>query len=156
MKNTSWNVQPGAPYRVISKVYNSKNYIKDISDPYNPGTAGVCSFFIPGLGQILDAEVARGLLILAAEAALGVATYVAVENVYPGESIFFGVSALALDIWAIADAVIIAKKKNMYNQDLRRLYAVGNYDIKLAPSFAFVPNTEGLTPSAGLSLKVAF
>jgi len=42
--------------------YDYKNYTYQKGDRYDPGTAGVCSFLIPGLGQAVSGEIGRGIL----------------------------------------------------------------------------------------------
>lgn len=160
--NTS-DLKKGLPYRELKKIYNPKEYIRDVSDPYNSGVAGVCSFFIPGLGQIIDGEVGRGLLMVVGAGVLGGVCYATAKDASsknglassPAICLASGAAALALDIWSIFDAVKVAKVKNMYNQDLRKLYS-SNVDIKLSPSLAYVPTGNGITPSAGFSLRVTF
>jgi len=147
-------------YREIKNLYNPKEYIKDVSVPYNAGVAGVCSFFIPGLGQIIDGEVGRGLLLFAGSAVAGGLTYALAQSTGTEGAAAIAVigcaGVLALDIWAIFDAVKVAKVKNMYNQDMRKLFTDSNVDIKLSPSLAYVPTGSGMTPSAGLSLRIVF
>ncbi len=63
--------------------------------------------------------------------------------------------ALAIDIWAICDAVKVAKIKNMYAQDCRKLQA-NTFDIKLMPDLAFAQTATGYQPTAGLKLAIQF
>lgn len=157
------DIRKGMSYKELKNIYNPKEYIRDVSDPYNSGVAGVCSFFIPGLGQIIDGEVGRGLLIVGGTALLGAITYGAASAAsYEGSEAGAGValvgigSLLAIDIWSIFDAVKVAKIKNMYNQDLRKLFTDNNINISLSPSLAYVPMSGGLTPAAGVALRVSF
>lgn len=158
------DIRKGMSYKELKKIYNPKEYIRDVTDPYNSGVAGVCSFFIPGLGQIIDGEVGRGLLMVLGAGVLGgvcYATAVDASSVNgmassPAICLVSGAAALALDIWSIFDAVKVAKVKNMYNQDLRKLFTDNNVNITLSPSLAYVPMSGGLTPAAGVALRVSF
>ena len=49
-----------AQYRVNKKQYDYKSYVYQVGDPYNPTIAGVASFFIPGLGQMISGEGKKG------------------------------------------------------------------------------------------------
>lgn len=48
-------------YKQNKQVYNPREYIKQPTDPNNPAVAGLVSFFIPGLGQMISGETGRGL-----------------------------------------------------------------------------------------------
>lgn len=162
------SIEKGMSYKELKNIYNPKEYIRDVSDPYNSGVAGVCSFFIPGLGQIIDGEVGRGLLIMGGAAVVGAVTYGvaagiagnAQTDVIPAAApvllLVGAVGVLAIDVWSIFDAVKVAKVKNMYNQDLRKLFTDNNIDVTLSPSLAYVPMSNGLTPAAGVALRVSF
>ena len=165
--NTS-DIRKGMKYKEIKNLYNPKEYMKDIYDPYNPAVAGVCSALIPGLGQILDGEVGRGLLFMLGSAATaGAAVAFSRPAYYSGATAYYYdwqtpvsiaclCGAIAFDVWAICDAVKVGKIKNMYNQDLRKLLSNNNLDVSLSPSLAYLPTANGLVPTAGLSLKVVF
>ena len=43
------------------EMYDTHQYVKQFGDPYNPVLAGVASYFIPGLGQMISDESSRGL-----------------------------------------------------------------------------------------------
>ena len=167
-QSTTPDIHKGMKYKEIKHLYNPKEYIKDIYDPYNPAVAGVCSFLIPGLGQILDGEIGRGILFLVgAGFTTGAAVAFSQPAYYSGKtanyydwqapvSIACLCGALAIDIWAIVDAVKVGKIKNMYNQDLRKLFSDNNINVSLSPTLAYVPMSNGLTPTAGVALRVTF
>lgn len=164
------NLRKGMTYDELKGMYNPAEYVKDIYDPYNPGLCGVCSFLIPGLGQILEEETMRGLSFFGAAAGAGIVY--GVGSAMVNKSYWNGSSALqiagyvlelggavgllAIDIYSIVDAVKVGKVKNMYNQDLRKLMADKGIDINLRPSLAYVPTANGMAPSAGLSMTVSF
>ena len=38
------DIRKGMPYKELKRIYDPKEYIRDVADPYNSGVAGVCSF----------------------------------------------------------------------------------------------------------------
>lgn len=158
------DAQPGMTYSEIKKVYNPKEYIKKVGDPYNPGLAGVCSFLIPGLGQMLNGEAGRGLGNLLGSAALTGAGYgifsaaaETPEGASQGESIaafacFLG--ALFIDISSITGAVKMAKVKNMYNQDMNTLQAKS--DIRFYPAVSGITMAGTYHFYPGIRMTVSF
>lgn len=60
---------------------------------------------------------------------------------------------LALDIYSIVDGVRVAKVNNMYEQDLRKLYAV---DVNLYSSVKLASLGNTIQPTAGLTLAISF
>lgn len=175
-------IAPGMKYKDLKGLYNPKEYIPESTDPYSRGWAGVASFVIPGLGQVIDGEVGRGLLFFGGNVALNIVARGQLQRFsdsvvtdssgqvtgYKDEAaarssarnvILIGASALALNIWSIVDAVRVAKVKNMYTQDLRRQRSSVDFDF--APFFTYAPSEltasgSSLTPTAGMSLRVSF
>lgn len=163
-------------YKVNKEVYDYKMYIPQPGDPHNPGMMGLASALVPGLGQMLSGEVGRGMAFLGGSTACfmggligAVATQeqvftdvyggvVETRELTPTGSAFLitgMVAMLAIDIWAIVDAVQVAKVNNMYMQDMRG--DTNNIKIEMHP---FVDTKNYLfgqtSTSAGLSLKVTF
>lgn len=62
-------------------------------------------------------------------------------------------AALGIDIWSIVDAVRIAKIKNMYEQDLKKLYSMS---FNLYPSINYIHTANGLQPTAGFTFALNF
>ena len=58
-----------------------------------------------------------------------------------------------LDICAIVDGVRVAKVKNMYEQDLKKMYAL---DVDLYPSVNYIQLASGVQPTAGFTLAMRF
>lgn len=117
---------------------------------------GLASFFIPGLGQDIAGEWDRGVLFFGTYVAIGALGAVMLEGT-EGISGVVGAGLLLInDIWCIVDAVKVAKIKNMYMQDIRKMRA--GVDISVTPSLAFVPAPiVGLQSlAAGLSLNLKF
>jgi hypothetical protein len=50
-----------AQYRINKTKYDALNYVPQVGDPYNPTASGICSFLIPGLGQMISGEGGRGV-----------------------------------------------------------------------------------------------
>ena len=69
----SAQVVPGMKYRELQDIYNTKEYVKSDIDPYSRGWAGLASFVVPGLGQVICGEAGRGIAIFAGDLALGAA-----------------------------------------------------------------------------------
>jgi len=51
-------------YSINKNKYDYRLYSPQYGDPNNPAISGVCSFLIPGLGQMVSGEVGRGLSFL--------------------------------------------------------------------------------------------
>lgn len=149
--------------------YNPHDYMRSPFDPYSPVGSGIASFFIPGLGQMINGQGGKGGLILAGDVLLGIGGLVAAATMQTtgtdGKAVtspagtaialccFAGM--VALDIWSICDAVKVAKIKNLYARDCQQLMS-SNLDIKLLPSLAFVPNCQSVKPIPGLTLALQF
>ncbi len=50
----------GMKYREYKDMYRARDYVRYEDDPYDPLVAGVASFLLPGLGQMLSQEYGRG------------------------------------------------------------------------------------------------
>ncbi len=166
-------IRYGMKYRELKHIYNYKDWYSGPGDSYNPAVMGVCSWLIPGLGQMICGEVGRGFGWLAGAAGssvlLGVASGMASKAMYEAEYIedsdyettnaigmaflLAGViSYITIDICAIKDACRVAKVRNMYEQDLRKM----NYSLELHPSVDYIRMPNGSQPIAGLTLAMRF
>ena len=155
-------IQPGMKYKELKNMYDPREYTSVMGDVH-PAWSGVASFLIPGLGQGINNEWGRAAgqffgsygLILAGSlcAAAGAASEDGYNPAMGVVSIACVLGALGLDIWSIVDAVKIAKVKNMYQQDLKKLYAV---DVDLFPSVNYAHTANGLTPTVGMTLALKF
>jgi len=155
------NIKPSTFFQQKKTKYDYKNYIWQPGDRYNPTVAGVCSFFIPGLGQIATGEPGRGIVFF-----LGFTTSTAVfysslikiaESEYEfgksdGESssghkataLFSGMITTAIWIGSIIDATNCAKINNLYFRD--------KHKVSIEPNINFLSSDI----SYGLSLKFNF
>lgn len=156
-------ITPNMKYKQLKRIYNHKEYEKTFADRYSPVWSGVASFFIPGLGQMISGEVGRGFAYLGGHVGgmiLAPIIIVAGTDVYGYASTGAALAALAIyagviaiDICAIVDGVRVAKVKNMYEQDLKKLYTI---DVDLYPSVNFVQLGNNIQPTAGLTLAMKF
>lgn len=151
------NVSPGMKYKELKHLYNYKDYVPGLADRYSPGWTGVASFFITGLGECINGEWGRGLGKFGGNLLLGFVATSAISGEAPDATASIALACyagmIAIDIWSIIDAIRIAKVKNMYEQDLKRLYS---FDVKLSPSVNYIPNGNTLQPVAGVTLAFSF
>ena len=62
--NTYRTLEPGMKYKELKSIYNHKDYVKSVSDPYSKTWMGIGSFFMPGIGQIASNETRRGFAFI--------------------------------------------------------------------------------------------
>ena len=129
-------------------------------DRYDPTLAGVASFLVPGLGQVLAGGRGRGLLFFAGSVVSSALTIsslskntVLISDGYYSEtrktsgSTYIGLIASAgIWIWSIVDAVKVAKVNNLAYRDKNK---VGLHNF--SPVLIQNPNNGQLT--GGLSFK---
>jgi len=156
-------------YDDYKDLYDPHDYIGSPSDYYSPAGSGIASFFIPGLGQIINGQSGKGIGIIAGDVALvagGIIIGMACTKTNDqGKAVTSTGGAvalvaclagsLALDIWSIFDAVKVAKIKNLYYRDCEMLQS-SSFDVKLLPELALAPTAQGLKPTAGMSLVIRF
>ena len=147
-------VQPGMKYREYKKLYRPVVYP---SYPHSPALSGVCSWWIPGLGQMICGEVGRGVAFLGGFATcIGVMALGFSSNTTQGTAVatLAAIGYLTIDICAVVDAVRVAKIKNLYEQDLHR--QTSTLDVRLQPYVSSLSTATNRTPVAGFSLAVNF
>lgn len=156
-------------YNDYKDLYDPKTYARQEFDPYSPFGSGVASFFIPGLGQIINGEAGRGAWMLFGDVALITGGFLSAglwtttdstgkKVTTTGGTICACVcwaGSLAWTIWSIVDAANIAKIKNLYYRDCQKLTSKF-VDLSLMPSLEFVPTAQGTQTAAGLTLAVRF
>ena len=153
-------------YSMIKYKYDYHQYIPDYNVPYNPAISGLCSFFVPGLGQMFSGEVGRGLGFLGAYAGCAIIYGVGAVQItnsmydYNGTStkgigtMLLGVGGmLGVSIWSIVDAVHVAKVKNMYIRDLRK---TSSLSFEVSPYVETLTINNQITTPVGLSMRVNF
>jgi hypothetical protein len=155
------------------EIYNTHQYVKKVGDPYNPIVAGVASYFIPGLGQMICDESSRGLSFLGGYVGCaGLFMYGYVElaksmmetvvgnntdftHVRGGGKMALGaVGMLGIGIWSIVDAVQVAKVNNMCFQD--NFKKTGSIDLEIAPYSESISFCNQRTVPIGLTLRASF
>jgi len=155
-------------------MYDTHRYVKQFGDPYSPVLAGVASYFIPGLGQMICDESSRGLAFLGGyvgcvglfyygyfEMANSIAQNMDVystpdfSNMKGGGKMVLGaVGMLGVSLWSIVDAVHVAKVNNMYYQDhYKRTSAI---NLEIAPYAEPITMCNQVTVPLGLTLKATF
>jgi len=170
---TAFSTIHAQTYSEKVEMYDTHQYIKQFGDPYNPVLAGVASYFVPGLGQILCDESSRGLSFLGGYVGcFGLMVwgytemYVSIfenldSNTYSssvmrgsGKMALGVVGMLGVGIWSIVDAVHVAKVNNMYYQDhFKRSSAV---NLEIAPYAEPITMFNQVTVPVGLTLKATF
>lgn len=151
-------------YKMIKGMYNPKMYVSRPGDPYNPIVSGVCSWIIPGLGQMLSGETGRGLGYLGGFLGFaligGVGSGIAVSS-YSDGGIIAGslimvvgyVGMLGIDIASIVDAVRVAKVKNMYLNDPKNRASM-NFEI--APYIEQISMNNQIVTPVGMTMRIKF
>ena len=156
-------IAPGMKYKELKRIYDYKDWFSTQEDEYSPALMGLCSFLIPGLGQIICDEVGRGFawlggavgcyLLTSGTSAMGIPLIMTGSGVAGPLVMFAGpIAMLTLDICAITDACRVAKVKNMYMTDLEKR----KYSLDLHPSVDCINLSGGVQPVAGLTLALKF
>ena len=167
------DIQPGMKYKELKKLYDYSDWNSGCDNRYNPAMMGVCSWLIPGLGQMITGEVGRGFAWLGGAVGctvlMGIGSgvsasayyydvdenyYVDTSKVLTGSLIVLASSLalLTVDICAIVDACRMAKVKNLYEQDLK----AKKYSFELHPAVDYITMPGGIQPTAGLTLAMKF
>lgn len=158
-------------YQLNKFKYDYRKYVPEYGDPYNPTVSGICSFILPGLGQMLNDEPGRGLGFLAGSAGMGLITVVGyasmITSVMDGDGYYrnngmiggaglflMGLSGMAaISIWSIVDAVHVAKVNNMYIRDLRKTSSI---DLEISPYITQFKVDDKTTTPVGLTMRLKF
>jgi len=145
-----------AQYKINKTKYDYQEYVFQPGDKYVVGLAGVASFVIPGLGQIVCNEVIRGIGFFAGYCA-GWGLFINGYGTfwYSGEAggTLLGLAiAIGMDICSTVDAVRVAKVNNLAFRDKNNLA----YNFSISPYIdpAAIPISG--KPITGLSLSFKF
>lgn len=163
-----------AQYSINKYKYDYRTYYYNYGDPYNPTVAGIASFFIPGLGQMMSGETQRGLAFLGGYTgcmvlySIGAVTFL--DNAYTynydgsfnndsrstagGGLMLVGIlGAVAVEIWSIVDAVQVAKVNNLALRDRYR----SSIDINLKPYIdTYRTPAQQNSLALGMSLRISY
>lgn len=165
-------IRAGMKYKELKHIYHYGDWYSGLGDKHNPALMGVCSWLIPGLGQMISGEVGRGfgwlggavgcsvLMGIGAGVNAGAYYYNGYDYYYDEGADIAGsvlllagsLALLTVDICAIVDACRVAKVRNMYEQDLRKM----NYSFELHPSVDYIRMANSVQPTAGLTLAMKF
>ena len=165
-------IRVGMKYKELKHIYHYRDWYSGLGDKHNPALMGVCSWLIPGLGQMISGEVGRGfgwlggavgcsvLMGIGAGVNAGAYYYDGYDYYYDEGTAIAGsvlllagsLALLTVDICAIVDACRVAKVRNMYEQDLRKM----NYSFELHPSVDYIRMANRVQPTAGLTLAMKF
>jgi len=154
-----------AQYRLNKTMYNSKHYTHQRGDPYKPSVAGLTSFLIPGLGQMISGEVGRGASFLGGFAGGAIMIIAGVNQSFthtessPGNLgdwflvvslVGFGfIDMVVVDIWSVLDAIHVAKVNNLAFRDKTKT----GFKVKVSP---YIGSFRTERVPVGISLKVQF
>ena len=146
-------LKPGMKYKDLKDIYNHKEYVRGLVQHHNPASAGVASFFIPGLGEMICGEGWRGAAFLGGWLAANTVSILGIQ--YDCEIAYLvGLAgSLTTKIISVVDATRIAKVKNMYERDLMRTYS---FEVDLYPSMDYIKTASGIQPTAGVTLAFRF
>ena len=179
------NTYENKKYKELKHIYNPRRYNSMPGDPHSVFGAGLASFFIPGLGQVIDGEVGRGLAIWAGSAALTVGFYASLLNWsvkytswlesqgYSPDDQYIDTSSLDYStspslggclLWVAAGVVYqiwnisdACKVAKVKNMYWQDCMGYSSVSLSMDPYFAFTPTPgSGLQPVTGLSLKLTF
>lgn len=158
-------------YSDLKQKYDYHQYVPQIGDPYNPTVSGLCSFIIPGLGQVVCGETGRGLAFFGGSIGCGIIysigaaqfTYSLNNSLLNGSTVpstsgvgtmLLGLAGMAaVDIWAIVDANHVAKVKNLYLRDTKK---TSGLSFEVAPYVAqYNINNQIVTP-VGMTMRMKF
>ena len=159
------DIRPGMSYHELERLYDVKDYNSfGGMERHSPRMQGLYSAIIPGLGQMVDGQVGRGILHFSASAVLfylcGSSFYYLADRTVTSKDrnqfcwrFFSGLAgSLAVHTFSCLDAVKMTKVKNMYWSDLRGQ----DVSFTAAPFVDRLDIAEKETPVAGISLKIAF
>lgn len=161
-------------YSINKYKFDSHQYIPEYGDIYNPGISGVCSFLVPGLGQMLCGETGRGIAFfggyvgcaivygVGASQSLsslsnidyyGNSTYNRNSNAGVGTMIVGLGGMVFVSIWSIVDAVNVAKVNNMYYRSLRK---TSSLKLDMTPYVDHISINNQVTTPVGMTMRVTF
>lgn len=165
-------IRAGMKYKELKHIYHYGDWYSVLGNKHNPALMEVYSWLIPGLGQMISDEVGRGLgwfggavgcsvfMEVGAGVSAGAEYYNRYDWYYDEEQAITGtvlllagsLAMLTVDICAIVDACRVAKVRNVYEQDLKKM----NYSFEQHPSVDYIRIANGVQPTAGLTFAMRF
>ncbi len=149
-------------YQDIKNDFSTKNYNQKIDNPtYSPLAAGICNYFLPGLGHVYIQEPLRGACFFGGAMITSSITLVglfgSMENdsesrTYPINGRRLMISGLIgtgiISVWSIYDVVKVTKIKNLASQRKNISFNIKPNLNYFEPVRGRKNNTYGLTLSA--------
>ncbi|MGN1221345.1 MAG: hypothetical protein ACI4TU_10460, partial [Candidatus Cryptobacteroides sp.] len=117
-------IRVGMKYKELKHIYHYQDWYSGLGDNHNPALMGVCSWLIPGLGQMISGEVGRGFgwlggavgcsVLMGIGAGVNAGAYYDEGAVIAGSVLLLAgsLALLTVDICAIVDACRVAKVRN--------------------------------------------
>jgi hypothetical protein len=147
-------------YRDNKLSYDYQQYSPQYGDSYNPVVSGVCSFVLPGLGQMVSGELVRGLAFTGSFAGCLGLWYYGHNQHFNGSNwgaaaLMFGgaTGMLGIEIWSVVDAVKVAKVNSMYN---RNNYRRSSINIEMSPYIDQIAVNNQLSTPLGMTMRIKF
>ena len=112
-----------AQYSIYKANYDYRAYSYQMGDPYNPSAMSFASAVIPGLGQIIEGESARGLGFLGGSIALAGFKWIVIWKTnasYTAKDVIRKsalIGQIGLRVWSGINASRIAKVNNLAFRD---------------------------------------
>ena len=151
-------------YRVNKNTYSVHDYKYHKGDPLPPAVAGVASFFVPGLGQVLSGEYLRGASFFGGYAGFTmVYTSGAVrakKNIWKANKddegflqMLVGMGGMvSVQIWSAVDALKVSKINNLSFRDKHN----HSYTMSLEPYSRNIKMDITTFRETGLTFKMEF
>jgi TM2 domain-containing membrane protein YozV len=158
-------------YSINKYKFDTHQYIPEYGDVNNPAVSGICSFFVPGLGQILCGETGRGIAFLGGYVGCAALFEAGAINItsnlsyydnsgYPRTSnsgvgiMLLGLGGMAvIEVWSIFDAIQVAKINNMYYRSLRK---TSSLKLEMSPYVDHISITNQVSNPIGMTMRVKF
>jgi hypothetical protein len=119
------NAATNAQYKINKTKYNYRTFKYQTGDPYSPAVAGIASFLIPGVGQMVSGETRRGAVFFGGFAGfltliiIGTTT-ADIDKAIPRVLIGFS-GIVVLDVISSIDAVHVAKVNNLVFRERKKI-----------------------------------
>lgn len=153
-------------YEVNKLKYDYRMYVPEFGDPYNPTIAGVCSFLLPGFGQVISGEIGRGLSFFVGYVSSAIVSGIgdlmrdagldaeneSITSIGNGIILVGVAGALGVAIASTVDAVKVAKVNNLYVSDYRKSKAL----LEFAPYIGQFNAGNQIVRPVGMSMCISF
>lgn len=149
--------------------FPSKGYKYQEGDRYNPTTAAILSFLIPGVGQMYAGETGRGFsqlipsLVLTGLTIAGISENNSTSNIScsgntcesdgsgQGLIVLGLLGSLTMSIYSILDADSVAKVNSQYDKSKRS--STSSHQISIKPTTGLLLENKNYHPTLGFALN---